>query len=64
MKATVVRTVLLALALINQVLTALGYQVLPLSDETVAELIGVSFTVVTALIAWWKNNSFGKGEKS
>ncbi len=64
MKATIVRTVLLALALVNQVLTALGYQVLPLSDETVAELIGVSFTVVTALIAWWKNNSFGKGEKS
>ena len=61
MKASIIRTVLLAIALFNQVLTALGYQVLPLSDETVAELLSVSFTVVTSLIAWWKTNSFGRG---
>lgn len=63
MKASIIRTVLLVVALFNQVLTALGYQVLPLSDETVAELIGVTFTVVTSLIAWWKTNSFGKGKE-
>jgi len=63
MKASIVRTVLLLVALLNQVLTALGYQILPLSDETVADLVSVCFTVVTALIAWWKTNSFGKGKE-
>lgn len=57
MNAAIVRTVLLALALINQILSACGYQVLPIADETVAELVNAGFTVVTALAAWWKDNS-------
>ena len=55
---TVIRTVLLLIALVNQVLTACGVSPLPLGDETVTALIGALFTVGTALAAWWKNNSF------
>lgn len=55
---TIIRTVLLVIALVNQVLTLTGHSVLPVSDEQLTELISTIFTVVTALIAWWKNNSF------
>ena len=58
MKAsTLARTIVLFLALINQVLVMLGYKVIPIEDENLITLI---FTVVTALVAWWKNNSFTK----
>lgn len=57
-KDTVIRTILLALALVNQILTSTGHGVLPISDEAVTEGISLGFTVVTALAAWWKNNSF------
>ena len=63
MNAAIVRTVLLALALLNQILSACGYQVLPITDETVAELVNAGFTVVTAVMAWWKDNSLKRGEK-
>ncbi len=52
------RTVILALALINQILTASGHAIIPIDDETVTTLISTAATVITALIAWWKNNSF------
>ena len=55
---TIIRTVILALALINQLLTASGHAVINISDETVTQLISAAATIVTALIAWWKNNSF------
>ena len=54
---TIVRTVLLVLALINQVLTATGHSVVPVEDETVAQIITAGFTAITAIVAWWKNNS-------
>lgn len=58
--STIARTVILALALINQILTASGHAVIPIEDETVEALVSTAFTVVAALAAWWKNNSFTK----
>ena len=55
---TIARTVILILALVNQVLTAMGHSVINISDENVNTLISTGFTIVSALIAWWKNNSF------
>lgn len=55
---TIIRTVILALALINQILTASGHAIIPISDETITQLISAAVTVLTAIIAWWKNNSF------
>ena len=54
MKETVIRTVVLVLALVNQILVSCGVEVLPISEEWVASLI----TTAAALWAWWKNNSF------
>lgn len=55
---TIARTTCLLLALTNQVLSALGKPVLPIESATVEQLVTAGITTVTALIAWWKNNSF------
>ena len=55
---TIVRTVILALALINQLLSATGHAVLPIEDADIETLVTTAATIITALIAWWKNNSF------
>lgn len=57
-KETIIRTVVLILALINQVLTMTGHSVLPISDEQVSTIITLVLTVGASLWAWWKNNSF------
>ena len=55
---TIIRTVVLALALINQILTSTGHSVIPITDDQVTELITLAFTIGTSVWAWWKNNSF------
>lgn len=55
---TIVRTMLLVLALINQILSASGHAVIPIEDETIETLVSTGATVIASLIAWWKNNSF------
>lgn len=57
-KMTIVRTAVLAFALINQVLTISGYNPLPFSEEEVGEAVSMVLTAAAALWAWWKNNSF------
>lgn len=55
---TIARTIILALALINQLLSASGHAVIPIEDATIESLVSTVFTVIMAVIAWWKNNSF------
>ena len=55
---TIARTVILILALVNQVLTATGRSIIKVSDDDINTLISTGFTIVSAIIAWWKNNSF------
>jgi len=55
---TIARTVILALALVNQLLTATGHGVIPISDTDVNTLVSTALTIVTSVVAWWKNNSF------
>ena len=56
--ATLARTAALALALTNQVLSALGKPMLPIESQTVEQLVTAGITTVAALISWWSNNSF------
>ena len=57
-KETIIRTVILTLALINQVLAACGKSPIPVDEESITELISTGITVIAAVWAWWKNNSF------
>ena len=59
-KDTIIRTILLVVALINQALTILGYPLLPFSDEQITEVVTLLLTIGASAWAWWKNNSFTK----
>ena len=61
---TIARTIILALALINQVLSVTGHPVLPIEDAQIETLVTTGCTVVAALVAWWKNNSFTSAAKA
>ena len=58
--STIIRTVCLVLALVNQILTASGHSAIPVSDDQISAIISTAITVVVALVNWWKNNSFTK----
>ena len=61
MKAdTIARTVILAVALINQVLAILGKDKLPFADEDIYQVVTLLFTIASSAWAWWKNNSITK----
>lgn len=55
---TVARTAVLALALVNMLLSAFGKPVLPIQNETLEQLITAGFTTIAAVWSWWENNSF------
>ena len=58
--ATIACTAVLAMALINQILSAAGKPVLPIESAQLEQLISTGFTTVSALVNWWFNNSFTK----
>lgn len=56
--ATFARTACLLLALSNQVLSAMGKPLLPIDSEQLEQLVTAGFTTVSAIVAWWYNNSY------
>lgn len=57
---TIIRTVVLLVALVNQILESTGHSVLPITDDQVSEFLTLAFTIGASIWAWWKNNSFTK----
>lgn len=55
---TIIRTIVLFVALINSVLTMLGKNPLPYSDTEIYQAVSSLATVIATIWAWWKNNSF------
>ncbi|MGP4063107.1 phage holin [Halobacillus sp. H74] len=59
-KGTIIRTVVLAFAMLNQGLVMAGWDTLPFTEEEVQNFVTYAFTVIAALVAWWKNNYLSK----
>ncbi len=55
---TIVRTAVLAFALLNQILTVSGHNPLPFTDEEAGQAVSAVLTTAASIWAWWKNNSF------
>lgn len=55
---TIARTIVLALALINQMLVVFGKEALPIVEDDVYQIVSLIATAGTSIWAWWKNNSF------
>ena len=55
---TIARTIVLLLALANQVLAMSGKQVLNIADDDIYQIVSIVFTISASVWSWWKNNSF------
>lgn len=59
----IIRTIVLILALINSLLTAIGKNPLPFSDDQIYSAVSTIVTMVASIWAWWKNNSITEAAK-
>ena len=63
-KNTIVRTIVLALALINQIFALVGIPQLNIDDDTIYQAVTLIVTIVSSVWAWWKNNSFTRAARA
>ena len=54
--ATITRFIILALALINQVLSVTAHSILPIDEAQVETLVSTLFTIGAALVGYWYDN--------
>jgi SPP1 family holin len=59
-KQTIIRLVVLLIALINQALVSFGFAALPWSGDEIGTALSTVFTILATAWAWWKNNSVTK----
>lgn len=52
------RTIILLIALINQILAILGKGKIEIAESDIYQICTLVFTFVSAIWSWWKNNSF------
>ena len=57
---TIARTIVLALALLNQVLAIAGRGTLDIAENDIYQIVSLAWTIVSSIVAWWYNNSFTK----
>lgn len=55
-KPSLIRTIILIIALFNQTLVSFGKHPLPFENDQIENFITITLTIVAALIAWFKNN--------
>lgn len=55
---TIARTIVLFLAILNQILAILGKNRLEIAESDIYQIVTLIFTIGSAVWAWWKNNSF------
>ena len=57
---TIARTIVLALALLNQCLAIAGKGTIQIAENDVYQIVSLAWTIISAIVAWWYNNSFTK----
>lgn len=57
---TIIRTIVLVIALVNQVLAIAGKEVFPITEDQVYQLVTLVVTIGASVWSWWENNSFTK----
>ena len=55
---TIIRTIVLIIALVNQGLAIFGKEAFPVTEDMVYQGVTLIATIASAIWAWWKNNSF------
>lgn len=57
---TIARTIVLFIALANQMLAIAGKEIFPVTADQVYQGVTLAATIGASVWAWWKNNSFTK----
>lgn len=57
-KETLIRTAILFISMLNNLLVMTGKNPLPYSETQMYEGISMVISVLASVWAWWKNNSF------
>lgn len=57
---TIARTIVLALALVNQIFAIFGKGTIQIAENDIYQVVSLVWTIGSALVAWWYNNSFTK----
>ena len=57
---TITRTIILFMALLNQLFAIFGRPQVTVNEDLVYQVVSILFTIGSTLWAWWKNNSFTK----
>lgn len=55
---TIVRTIVLGVAILNKILAYFGKPIINLDSALLSEFISDAWLIISAITAWWKNNSF------
>ena len=55
---TIARTIVLALALFNQIMAVTGHAPLNITEDQTYQIVSLLCTIGASGVAWWKNNSF------
>lgn len=58
--ATIIRTILLLVGIANSILQMFGKNIIPFTNDDIAQAITMVYDIIVAIIVWWKNNSFTK----
>lgn len=61
---TIIRTVVLGISLINQIIVMCGLNPLPFADDEIYAFVSTLATVAVSIWSWWKNNSFTKAAQA
>lgn len=59
-KSTIVRTILVALVIINFILERCGVDVIPTDEHTVLMFVETVIEIAVLAVGFWKNNSFSE----
>ena len=54
---TIARTIVLVIALLNQIFAIFGRDQIPIVEDNIYQLVSILFTIGAAIWSWWKNNS-------
>ncbi|WP_436674263.1 phage holin [Lactiplantibacillus plantarum] len=63
-KTSAAKFAVLLLALVNQGLSLTGHNLLPITSDQVNDWVSLTFTIVTALIAYFDNDTIMKDSKT
>ncbi len=59
-KGTIIRTIALALVLLNFILEKTGHPILNISESEIGSFVEMAVSAATIIVCWWKNNSYSK----